>query len=191
LTARGRDRDTAPVEQGGSSGILVRRATVADAEAFARTMSDADVYPFLLQLPLTDTAFWQQRLSELLAPGKTDLLLVAEIGDAVVGNAGLHPASAALRRRHVGTLGMAVAPSAQRRGVGTALLASLLDYADNWAQLLRVELEVYTDNAPAIALYRKFGFEVEGTHRCDTLRDGRFVDSHTMARLHPNPPTLR
>jgi putative acetyltransferase len=56
--------------------------------------------------------------------------------------------------------------------------------------VLRIELTVYTDNAPAIALYRKFGFVVEGCHRGYALRDGRYVDAFAMARLHPDPPTI-
>ena len=87
-------------------------------------------------------------------------------------------------------LGISVAPSAQRRGVGSALMAAMCDYADNWAGVLRLELNVYVDNEPAIALYRKFGFEIEGTNRAFAMRDGAYVDSHAMARLHPNPPTL-
>ena len=39
----------------------------------------------------------------------------------------------------------------------------------------------------AIALYRKFGFETEGTHRCYALRAGRYVDAYAMARLKPKP----
>jgi putative acetyltransferase len=74
--------------------------------------------------------------------------------------------------------------------VGTALMQALVDYADRWAHVLRLELTVYVDNARAIALYRKFGFEVEGTHRAYALRDGAYVDALFMARLHPNPPTL-
>ena len=46
------------------------------------------------------------------------------------------------------------------------------------------------DNDAAIALYRKFGFEIEGTHRAYALRDGAYVDVHAMSRLHPNPPTV-
>lgn len=49
--------------------------------------------------------------------------------------------------------------------------------------LRRVELTVYTDNAPALALYRKFGFETEGEMRDYAVRDGRFVDVYSMARL--------
>ena len=80
---------------------------------------------------------------------------------------------------------MSVHDDWQGRGVGTALLAALIDIADNWLNYHRLRLEVYTDNAAAIALYRKFGFEVEGTLREDAFRDGRYVDSYTMGRLRP------
>jgi putative acetyltransferase len=42
---------------------------------------------------------------------------------------------------------------------------------------------VYTDNEPAIARYKKFGFSVEGTLRQYAFRDGQFADVHVMARL--------
>jgi putative acetyltransferase len=115
---------------------------------------------------------------------------VAERDGDVVGSAGLHPVGAHVRRRHVAMIGISVRPDAQRQGVGTALMQALCDYADRWAQILRIELGVYTDNERAIRLYRRFGFEIEGTHRAYALRDGLYVDSHTMARLHPQPPTL-
>ena len=67
-------------------------------------------------------------------------------------------------------------------------MQALCDYADRWMGVLRIELTVYVDNAAAIALYRKFGFETEGRHRGYALRDGRYVDALAMARLHPNPP---
>jgi len=62
-------------------------------------------------------------------------------------------------------------------------MAAIIDAADNWLNLRRLELTVYVDNEPAIRLYRKFGFEIEGTRRADVFRDGRFVDSFAMARL--------
>lgn len=168
--------------------ITIRRATVDDAAAFARIMGDADVYPGLMQLPYTSTEVWRERLAEALpAP---DLRLVAERGGEVVGTAGMHTGRPIVRRRHVLSLGISVASEAQGRGVGSALMQAMCDYADRWAHVLRLELTVFVDNAPAIALYRKFGFEVEGTHRAYALRDGAYVDVYAMARLHPNPPSL-
>lgn len=166
----------------------VRRATVADAEAVANMLSHPEVFPQLLQMPYANTELWRVRLAENGAPGKPDLVLLAVTEDGeVAGSAGLHPAGPSPRRRHAMGLGMHVQPAWQRRGVGTLLLQSLCDYADDWLGLLRLELEVYTDNHGAQALYRRFGFVDEGVHRCHALRDGVYVDSLSMARLNPSP----
>jgi L-phenylalanine/L-methionine N-acetyltransferase len=61
------------------------------------------------------------------------------------------------------------------------LLRAALDLADDWLNLSRVELHVYTDNAAAIALHEKLG--IEGTHRRFALRNGRYVDAYSMARV--------
>ena len=171
--------------------IVIRRASLRDAAAYAHIMGDPAVYANLMQLPYTDEDYWRNRLTESCAPGKLDLSLVAERHGEVVGTAGLHPVGPALRRRHAMMLGISVAKEAQNQGVGTALMQAICDYADRWAQVLRLELQVYADNAAAIALYRKFGFEIEGTHKAHAMRDGRYVDSLSMARLHPNPPSIR
>ena len=170
--------------------VHVRRASPKDAAAFARIMADPSVYAGLMQLPMPSEELWAARLAEVGKPDRPDLQLVAELHGEVVGSAGLHPAASALRRRHAMLLGISVAREFQRRGVGSALMAALIDYADQWAGVLRLELTVYADNEAAIALYRKFGFVVEGTHRAYALRQGRYDDVLAMARLHPSPPTL-
>jgi putative acetyltransferase len=170
--------------------ITVRRATPKDAAAWAHIVAAPDVFPGLMQLPFPDEERVRNWLTETCVPGRHDVLLVAERHGEVVGTCGLHPAGPQLRRRHVMMLGISVAKEAQNQGVGSTLMQAMCDYADNWAQVLRLELTVFFDNAPAIALYRKFGFEVEGTHRAYAMRDGRFVDVLAMARLHPKPPTF-
>jgi len=170
--------------------IKLRRATTADAAAFARIMGDPEVLANLMQVPYTSEELWLARLSDNNAASKADHLhLVAERGGAVVGSAGLHPAPQ-VRRRHAAMLGISVAREAQGQGVGTALMEGLCDYADGWAQILRIELTVFVDNRRAIALYQRFGFVHEGTHRGFAMRNGEFLDVHTMARLHPRPPAL-
>ena len=69
-------------------------------------------------------------------------------------------------------------------------MQTVLAQADNWLNILRIELTVYTDNVAALRLYQKFGFVIEGTHRAYALRDGAYVDAHAMARLHPHPPRI-
>ncbi|MFP3740868.1 GNAT family N-acetyltransferase, partial [Burkholderia sp. SIMBA_019] len=64
-----------------------------------------------------------------------------------------------MRRAHVAEIGVGVHGDWQRRGVGSRLVAEMLDLADNWLGLRRLELKVFVDNEGAIALYRKFGFE--------------------------------
>jgi putative acetyltransferase len=170
--------------------VTIRRATARDAAAYARIMGDPAVYSGLLQLPYADEEGWRTRLAENSAPGRIDLPLVAELHGEVVGSAWLHPVGPAVRRRHAMMLGICVAKAAQGKGIGNALMQALVDYADNWAGVLRIELTVYPDNARAIALYEKFGFEIEGTHRGYALRDGVYVDAYAMARLHPAPPRI-
>lgn len=123
---------------------------------------------------------WRKRLAE---PPEGYFSLVACVEREVVGQLGLHTFPNRPRRRHVGQIGMAVRDDWQGKGVGTALMQAAVDLADNWLNLTRLELEVYTDNASAIRLYKKFGFTVEGTLAQFAFRDGEYVDSYLMARL--------
>jgi len=171
--------------------LIIRRALPSDAAAFVELMRDPEVFAGLLQMPYPTEDAWRLRLQEQTAPGKLDLQLVAIRDGVLLGSAGLHPVGPSLRRRHAMGLGISVATAAQGQGVGSALMTALLDFADQWGQVLRLELTVYADNARAISLYQRFGFEAEGRMRAYALRAGQYVDTLAMARLHPNPPALR
>jgi putative acetyltransferase len=69
-------------------------------------------------------------------------------------------------------------------------MQALVDLADGWLNVFRLELTVFVDNKRAIALYRKFGFEVEGTHKAYALRGGEYVDALFMARIRPKRPRV-
>jgi putative acetyltransferase len=166
-----------------------RRALPADAEGVTRLMSDPRVFAGLLQLPYPSVEMWRKRL-EVQVEQTDGLHLLALDQGRVISSAGIFAVNRGPRTRHVGELGICVAADWHGRGVGSELMRRLLDWADHWAGYLRIELGVYTDNEAALALYRKFGFVHEGTQRAYALRDGQYVDSAMMARLHPNPPTL-
>ena len=109
--------------------------------------------------------------------------IVALVEDRIVGTAGLERLDG--RRNHAAHLGMGMHDDYAGRGIGTALLRALLDTADNWMNLKRLELTVFVDNAPGIALYERHGFEREGTFRAYAFRNGAFVDAYAMARIRP------
>ena len=161
--------------------IEVRAREPRDAEALAAIAACPGVIAGTLQLPLRSVEVWRERLArqDPLVHG-----LVAELDGRVVGSLTLH-LEANPRRRHTGGIGMGVHDAHQGQGVGSALLAAALDLADNWLGLERLELTVFVDNAPAIALYKRFGFEIEGTARRFAWRNGAYVDAYTMARLRP------
>jgi putative acetyltransferase len=162
--------------------IVVRRAEPDDFEGVWRTYQGESVYSGTLQLPYPSRETWRKRIAE---PPEGDYILVACVDGEIVGNAGLHSAGKSPRRAHAMLIGMGVRDDFQGKGVGAALMAAIVNLADNWLNVFRLELTVYTDNERAIALYKKFGFEIEGTHKAYALRAGEYVDSYAMARIGP------
>jgi putative acetyltransferase len=162
----------------------IRRAHPDDAPAVAAWMADPAVFSQLLQMPHPSVEMWRERLAANKV-GSGEVALVAVRDGQPVGLASLHEPRAVWRRRHAMGLGISVATHAHGQGVGSALMQALLDHADRWANLLRVELTVFADNARAIALYRRFGFEEEGRMRAYAWRDGAYADCLSMARLRP------
>jgi putative acetyltransferase len=158
--------------------ILIRAARVADAEAFCLIRGLPGVRRGTLALPFPTVEASRKRLEAISA---TDTFVVAEAAGAVVGAASLH--RKLNRLSHCASVGIMVHDDHQGRGVGTALMAALTDAADKWLGVLRLELEVNVDNVAALALYRRFGFVVEGRSVASTFRDGEYVDCFTMARL--------
>jgi L-phenylalanine/L-methionine N-acetyltransferase len=167
-------------------GLQVRRAEPDDYRGIYEIYSCPKAFAGTLQLPYPSLEQWRRRLAE---PGEGTYSLVAVVSGQVVGMLTVDTFPHRPRRRHAGAVGMGVHDEWQGRGIGTALMRAGVDLADKWLNLMRLELEVYTDNEPAIRLYERFGFEREGTLRQHAFRDGRYVDAYLMARLRPSDST--
>jgi putative acetyltransferase len=167
----------------GESAFSIRAMRDEDLAGMVAVRSIPAVARNLLAMPYESVERWRKTRAAA-APGH---FLVACADGVVVGHAGIQPSRAA-RRALAASCGIMVDPAWWGRGVGTALFAALTDLADNWLNLRRLELEVYTDNAPAIALYKKFDFVEEGVLRRDAMREGAFADSYVMARLKGDLP---
>jgi RimJ/RimL family protein N-acetyltransferase len=106
-------------------------------------------------------------------------IFVAETAEGIAGRLSIardrHPYSP-----HVAEVGLMVAENQRRRGIGSALMEEALSWARQ-AGITKVELEVFPHNEPAIALYRKLGFEEEGRRRRRYRIGGRHVDAVLMS----------
>lgn len=86
------------------------------------------------------------------------------------------------RLSHRGGLGMGLLSEFRGQGLGSKLLTFVLAHAKKFG-LEKVELQVYTSNTVAMALYKKFGFEQEGLIKKYRKLDGQYFDCLSMAKF--------
>jgi L-phenylalanine/L-methionine N-acetyltransferase len=159
--------------------LVIRHSEPEDYQAVHLVYTSPRAMAETLGVPFSSEQEWREELA-----GRRDdnVSIVACVHDEVVGHLSLsiymNP-----RTRHSGHFGIAVRDDWQGKGIGTELMNACMDLADNWLSLTRLDLRVYVDNEPAISLYKRFGFEIEGTHKRFAFRDGKYVDAHVMARL--------
>lgn len=161
-----------------SAEVVIRPVRPDDAEAMYVLRLQPSSIENTMAIPSARIGDTVQRITSL---GPNDHSFVAVVEGQVVGMAGLHVGNGKLR--HTASIGMSVHDRFQGQGIGRKLIAALLDVADNYLGLVRVELEVYPDNAPAIALYEGCGFEHEGRKRKHVWRHGEHQDVLVMGRV--------
>jgi putative acetyltransferase len=175
------DVDTPPSEpeyNAGPDGLLIRAARLGDYEALNTLVNLPGFRAGTLRLPfqnIEETRKWLER------DRSGSLNLVAVLDGEIVGSAGFNRYLG--RRSHAAGLGMGVHDSHWGKGIATALMKALVDAADDWFAIKRLELAVFADNARAIRLYEKFGFEPEGIQRAFAFRAGTYADALSMARV--------
>jgi putative acetyltransferase len=167
-------------------GLTLRPLSEADAPQFHALHANPTVFHHgSIRLAVDTVESTREWIATFTPPS---VAIVAVVSDTLVGCAELY--AGRLRRAHSASLGISVHPAWHRRGIGSHLMAELLDVADNWLGLRRVELQLYADNAPALGLYRAHGFEIEARYRGHVLRDGVLVDTLLMGRLRDAMPFM-
>ncbi|MCA1491002.1 GNAT family N-acetyltransferase [Sinorhizobium alkalisoli] len=161
-----------------SPDLHIRAASVADWKALALLRDLPGVRAGTLRQPFAPPERTREWLENR---GEGDMVIVAEIEETIVGLAGLHRHKG--RRQHAAELGMSVHDDYRRRGIGRAMLNALIEAADRWLGIARLELTVFTENEAAIGLYRQAGFVTEGVLKSYALRDGMLADVFAMARI--------
>jgi RimJ/RimL family protein N-acetyltransferase len=158
--------------------MIVRPATVEDVSALVQTMAVVAEEGTIGTEPPVDREARSGWFREAIEEGEQTVIWVLEDAGRVVGHTAVH-------RRNPGVLsfGMAILPEGRGRGGGQMLLEQIEVHA-RAAAAHKVELEVWPDNARAIGLYARNGYEVEGLRRHHYRRkDGSLRSSLIMARL--------
>jgi RimJ/RimL family protein N-acetyltransferase len=162
--------------------IAIRKAKPEDAAALVAlgTAVGREPEAWLLNVDGWRSVGDERRYLRALKRHPDAAVFVADDDGAVVGRLSLardpHGAS-----RHVADLGLMVAATHRRRGIGRALLEQAVAWAAE-AGVTKLELHVFPWNEPAIALYDDFGFEREGLRRRHYRRGGQEVDAILMAK---------
>ncbi len=162
--------------------ITIRTLRLEDASDIHEIMHMPNVLWGTSLLPSTTSNFWFHTIEQWVQDERMHVF-VADISDKVVGIVSVRVGTG--RESHVGDIAMAVHDKYQGQGIGKMLMLTVIDLADNWLNLVRLELDVYTDNERALRLYKNFDFEIEGRKRLDAFRTGSYIDSYMMARLRP------
>jgi RimJ/RimL family protein N-acetyltransferase len=161
--------------------VIVRPAQPSDADGLSALGSAVGSEPegWLVTTNGWRTVNDERRYLRAIRRYPNAAVFVAEDDGAIVGRLSIardqHPASA-----HVADLGLMVAASHRRRGIGTALL----DAAVAWGResgVKKLELHVFPWNDAAMKLYERYGFVKEGYRRNHYRRGSEFVDAILMA----------
>jgi RimJ/RimL family protein N-acetyltransferase len=163
------------------NGFVIRPAEPGDAGELVELGRAVSSEPegWLLGEAAARTVGDERRYLRALRRYPDAAVFVAEAPEGLVGRLSIardsHPAS-----HHVADLGLMVAASHRRRGIGRALMEEAVRWAQG-AGVRKLELHVFPYNAAAIALYEAVGFVEEGYRRAHYRRGGEYVDAVLMA----------
>lgn len=168
--------------------VVVRQATPEDAPAYLEYMNQVFRDDRFFLTTSEESQEWRtlekvrERITKFQDPLQ-GMLLLAWDEDKAIAMADIIRGQKS-RIHHIGEIGMSILHEYRGFGLGTAMMQSLIDWAQKNAVLEKLALSVYADNTAARRLYEKMGFTEEGQHiRHYKFSDGRYVDSILMAKF--------
>jgi len=164
--------------------INVRQISPDDAAAYWQLRQQIDRETEFLRFEADDWLITTQRVRgriELMLATDNQMIFVADDDGQLIGflwaGGGLYR-----HNRHKVHLIVGVLDAYKRQGLGTQLLTACEDWACA-SGLQRLELSVMTHNFPALALYHRQDFEIEGTAPYALCIDGKYIDLHYMSKV--------
>ena len=164
--------------------MFVRKVRESDAESLVALIKQVEEESeFMLMEPgeRQITPEQQQQRIHSIKKSENSTIFVAEKGEQAVGYM-FAMGGTAKRNQHSVYVVIGILKEYRGQGIGTRLFEKLEEWAIE-RKIRRLELTTVTQNVAGVALYKKMGFEVEGTKKDSLLIDGEFVDEYYMAKL--------
>jgi putative acetyltransferase len=159
--------------------IGIRPTNIGDVNAFYEMLRDPAICRTTFQLPSQE--IWQTE--ERLKKSNSWLHRFTAVADGqIAGSIALVEAQSP-GHSHIARIAMKVHSDYWGHGIGSMLMKSVTALADKWLKIIRIELDVNSDNPAGIRLYQNSGFVIEGKKRFHGYGDGRWADSYFMARI--------
>lgn len=164
--------------------MIIRKSTIDDAEKFLEYLETFwkdgcdTVVGRMISLPdLEHERNWLSKMT-----GEDAVVYVAETEGKIIGMIQANVPGAA-EFRHTCEIGMSVLLQYRNRGIGKKLIQQALEWAHE-KRLCIIELEVFSNNRPAISLYSNTGFVEDGRRlNAVRLKDGTYCDLVHMSKF--------
>ena len=158
--------------------VNIRRVRVEDAQRISEIRKMPEVIDNIMASKLETTNTIKTRINSLT---QNEIWFVAEIDNIVVGMIALNKYN--YYKKYSGTITIMLDTKYHSKGIGSALMYEIINFADNILKLKRIELTVFETNINAIKLYEKFGFRIEGKKEASIYLNDRFENELLMARI--------
>ena len=157
--------------------MKIRKMSLADLPSLYDIYTDKDVVNNNRYLP----DIQREEFDSMFNDSHHDFVAIKADGQ-LLGHLSIN-ITARPRLKHSASFGIAVAKASRGKGVGRFLMEYLLSYCDDELDLIRLELEVHSNNTVALALYKSFGFDIEGIKLKAVLVEDKLVDIVIMSRV--------
>ena len=164
--------------------VNIREIREDDAASFRNLLTRVDeetqfmlLEPGERQITVEDQ---RQRIKTILSKNN-QIIFVAENDNDLIGYLAAIGGDFK-RNRHRAYIVIGILQAFIDQKIGTKLFTELEKWTRHHA-VHRLELTVMVHNERAIRLYKKMGFEIEGTKKHSLLISGSYVDEYYMAKL--------
>ena len=169
-----------------NSQIRLSELRESDKPAMVESLNDRDIYDQTLRIPFPYTEAsadaWFAVLAKIAADhGRQTHFAIRNADDTLIGACGVHDFETG--KSHHAEIGYWLAKPYWGRGIMTAVVPRVCQYAFDEFGLVKLTAHVFTGNPASARVLGKCGFVQEGTLRKHYLKDGKFIDAWLFALL--------